>query len=198
MTSVKDQYLEIQGLLFDLDGTLIHTQKANLNAYNVALKQYGLEFNPEEFKLTNGMDSRNFLAEFFPQLKKVDIDKIREIKASVYHQYFSDTYLDKTLSNIVDYSFGDKCLGIVTTGKKINVLEILEFHKMNKKFDVIVTGDDIVHPKPSPEPYLKAIEITGLHPSQILVFEDSQIGCDSAIAAGLKVFRVPVGIRHET
>lgn len=189
--------MEIQGLLFDLDGTLIHTQEANLNAYNFALLEYGLKFSSEEFKSTNGMDSREFLVRIFPHLTNPEIDKIREIKASVYHKFFLSTYLNKTLSNLIDSSLGDKRLGIVTTGKKLNVLEILEFHNIKEKFDLIVTGDDTVNPKPSPDPYLKAIEILDLLPSQILVFEDSQIGCNSAIAAGLRVFRVSKGFAYE-
>jgi len=189
--------LEIQGLLFDLDGTLVHTQEANLKAYNFALLEHGLEFSSEEFKSTNGMDSRKFLAEIFPHLTNAEIDKIREIKASVYHKFFSNTFLNKNLLNLIDSFLGNKCLGIVTTGKKSNVFEILEFHNIRKKFDVIVTGDDTVNPKPSPDPYLKAIEIFDLSPSQILAFEDSQIGCDSAISAGLQVFRVSKGFVHE-
>lgn len=189
--------MEIQGLLFDLDGTLIHTQEANLNAYNFALLKYGLKFSPEEFTLTNGMDSRKFLANNFPHLTNAQIVEIREIKASVYHKFFSDTFLNKTLTSFIDNSLGDKRLGVVTTGKKLNVLEILEFHNIREKFDLIVTGDDIVYPKPNPEPYLKAIEIFNLLPSQILAFEDSQIGCDSAIAAGLRVFRVSKGFANE-
>lgn len=92
---------------------------------------------------------------------------------------------------------GDKRIGIVTTGKKLNVYEILEFHKIREKFDVIVTGDDIVNPKPNPEPYFRAIEFIDLLPSQILAFEDSQIGCESALAAGLKVFKVSSGFTYE-
>jgi beta-phosphoglucomutase len=189
--------LEIKGLLFDLDGTLIHTQTANMNAYNLGLREYGLRFEAEQFISTNGMDSRSFLAKFFPMLSKVDIEKIRKIKANTYNEFFSDTHLNKDLLNLADNLFCAKSLGIVTTGKKENVLEILEFHGLRSKFDVIVTGDDVVNPKPSPDPYLMAIEMIGLCPEQILAFEDSQIGCDSAIAAGLQVFRIPFGLNHE-
>ena len=189
--------MEIQGLLFDLDGTLVHTQEANFNAYNFALRQLGLKFNFEDFKSTNGMDSRKFLAKSFPHLSIAEIDEIRAIKASVYKNFFSNTHLDRTLSGLIDSVLGDKRLGIVTTAKKLNVYEILEFHNIREKFDVIVTGDDTVNPKPSPDPYLRAIEILNISASQILAFEDSQIGCDSAIAAGLGVFRVSSGSANE-
>jgi beta-phosphoglucomutase len=189
--------LEIQGLLFDLDETLVHTQEANLKAYNFALLEYGLGFSSEEFKSTNGMDSRKSLAEVFPHLTNAEIDNIREIKASVYHKFLSNTFLNEPLSSLIDCFLGHKRLGIVTTGKKLNVFEILEFHNLREKFNVIITGDDTINPKPSPEPYLKAIEIFDLPPARILAFEDSQIGCDSAIAAGLQVFRVSNGFVNE-
>jgi beta-phosphoglucomutase len=189
--------LEILGLLLDLDGTLIQTQKANMNAYNVALKEYGLHFSPEEFHLTNGLDSRIFLSEHFPNLLESDIEKIRKIKASVYYQFFSDTCLNKELLNFALHSMCNTSLGIVTTGKRINVFEILDFYGIRSMFDVIVTGDDIVNPKPSPESYLMAVGMLGLRKDQILVFEDSQSGCDAAIAAGLQVFRVTNWMNYE-
>jgi beta-phosphoglucomutase-like phosphatase (HAD superfamily) len=70
--------LEIEGLLFDLDGTLIDTQMANMKAYNLALTEYGFEFELKEFALTQGIDSRSFLAKSFPLLTNPDIDRIRK------------------------------------------------------------------------------------------------------------------------
>lgn len=51
----------------------------------------------------------------------------------------------------------------------------------------IVTADDVVHGKPTPEPYLKGAALLGTAPSDCLVFEDTPAGISSAHAAGMRV-----------
>ncbi len=59
-------------------------------------------------------------------------------------------------------------------------------------FDVVVTGDDVEHAKPHPEPYLRAAELLGVAAPDCLAFEDSEPGLASATAAGA----VTVGVPH--
>ncbi len=59
------------------------------------------------------------------------------------------------------------------------------------RFEVIVTDDDISHPKPHPEPYLKALEALGLAAGECLAVEDSRRGLVSACAAGIDCIVVP-------
>lgn len=51
----------------------------------------------------------------------------------------------------------------------------------------IVTADDVVHGKPSPEPYLKGAAVLGVSPGDCLVFEDTPAGIASGHAAGMRV-----------
>ena len=58
-------------------------------------------------------------------------------------------------------------------------------------FDVVVTGDDVEHGKPHPEPYRKAAALLGVKPADCLAIEDSPTGVRSAVAAGCRVIAVP-------
>ena len=58
-------------------------------------------------------------------------------------------------------------------------------------FDAVVAGDDVVHHKPHPEPYLKAAALLGVEASSCVAFEDSPTGAASATAAGCMVVGVP-------
>jgi mannitol-1-/sugar-/sorbitol-6-phosphatase len=51
----------------------------------------------------------------------------------------------------------------------------------------IITADDVVHGKPSPEPYLKGAALLGFAPGDCLVFEDAPAGIAAACAAGCQV-----------
>ena len=58
-------------------------------------------------------------------------------------------------------------------------------------FQVVVTGDQVEHGKPHPEPYLKAAAELGVDPADCLAIEDSGPGTTSAVAAGCLVLVVP-------
>jgi HAD superfamily hydrolase (TIGR01509 family) len=58
-------------------------------------------------------------------------------------------------------------------------------------FDAIVTGDEVSHGKPHPEPYLAGAEMVGCRPEHTLAIEDSPTGAASAGAAGCRVLVVP-------
>ena len=61
---------------------------------------------------------------------------------------------------------------------------------MENWFEVIVTADDIEHPKPAPDIYLKAAEGMGVDPKRCFAFEDTKLGMDSARSAGMEVIDI--------
>ena len=62
---------------------------------------------------------------------------------------------------------------------------------MTGPFDVIVTSDEVEHPKPAPDLYLLACERLGVDPSDAIAVEDSATGVLAAKAAGLACIAVP-------
>ena len=58
-------------------------------------------------------------------------------------------------------------------------------------FEFVVCGDEIDHPKPAPDIYLKAVAQLGLQPAECVVFEDSIVGVAAAHSAGCRVIMVP-------
>jgi HAD superfamily hydrolase (TIGR01509 family) len=60
-------------------------------------------------------------------------------------------------------------------------------------FDPIVTGDDVVHGKPHPETFLRALAHHGLPASDALVLEDAESGLAAARAAGIDMLKIVAG-----
>jgi HAD superfamily hydrolase (TIGR01509 family) len=58
-------------------------------------------------------------------------------------------------------------------------------------FRLTVSGDDVTHGKPHPEPYLKAARQLGVDPARCAVIEDSPNGSRSGAAAGCRVLAIP-------
>ena len=59
------------------------------------------------------------------------------------------------------------------------------------RFTVIVTGADVTHGKPHPEPYLVTAARLGVPPAACVVFEDATVGVVAAKAAGMRCIAVP-------
>jgi HAD superfamily hydrolase (TIGR01509 family) len=60
-----------------------------------------------------------------------------------------------------------------------------------ERFALLVTGDEVVRPKPDPEPYLLAARRLAVDPRRCVVFEDSPPGVAAGVAAGCAVVAVP-------
>jgi HAD superfamily hydrolase (TIGR01509 family) len=65
-------------------------------------------------------------------------------------------------------------------------------------FATVVAGDDVVHGKPHPEPYLVAAGRLGVDPAQCVAIEDSPTGARSALAAGCCTIAVPNAVAVPT
>lgn len=80
----------------------------------------------------------------------------------------------------------------LVTGSPLEKLERMHGESgLLDHFEVIVTEDDISHPKPHAEPYLKALEQLGVDAGDCLAVEDSLRGFASAHAAGISCIVVP-------
>ncbi|MFI1988700.1 HAD family hydrolase [Actinoplanes sp. NPDC020271] len=63
-----------------------------------------------------------------------------------------------------------------------------------ENFDVLVCGDEVARPKPDPEPYLTAARLLGVPIGECVAIEDSPSGVASAVAAGARVLAVPAEV----
>ena len=83
--------------------------------------------------------------------------------------------------------------GIATSSGRDFVTRVLDLSQLTERFAFVLSGEDITHGKPAPDVYLLAAERHGVTPAEMLVLEDSQIGCRAAVAAGAFVVAVPAG-----
>ena len=80
---------------------------------------------------------------------------------------------------------------VATSSRAAHALGHLGAAGLLSMFAAVVTRDDVVNPKPHPEPYLKATGLLGFAPGDCLAVEDSHSGVRAAHAAGLQTIMVP-------
>jgi beta-phosphoglucomutase-like phosphatase (HAD superfamily) len=84
-------------------------------------------------------------------------------------------------------SCGKACVKAVVSGSARKEVEtILDKNIGAQFFDVIITGDDLEEGKPQPVPFQIALRKMNLMPSDVIVVENSPLGVQAAVRAGLK------------
>ena len=80
---------------------------------------------------------------------------------------------------------------VATSSRAPHALGHLGHAGILSNFSAVVTRDDVINPKPHPEPYLKAARLLGIEPGECIAVEDSHSGVRAAHAAGLQTIMVP-------
>jgi len=180
------------GFAFDLDGTLVDTEKYKSLCHNETIKYYGgnapsgvyFNFTGNSFDFVFGK-----LTLYLPV----------SISLEEYEKTFNDFYLKilqerkiipedgalKLLEKISSYGIK---MALVTSSTKWMTDLVIKKAGISNFFDFFVSGDDVKNNKPAPDPYLLAIEL--LQSVITFAFEDTMPGIQSAKSAGAIVFGV--------
>lgn len=175
--------------MFDLDGTLFDTFRANYLAYREAC---GEEFPFDEAFFAAHCMSRSY-TDFLPDcgVPAERIEEIHEKKKACYAHYTAEIRPNRTLFAMAELMRqSGTVLAIVTTANRRNVLELLDAFGYSDFFTLFVTQEDVAAHKPAPDCYLRAMALAGAAPEECIVFEDSEIGVQAGIAAGAAVYRI--------
>ncbi|MCQ2514858.1 MAG: HAD family hydrolase [Ruminococcus sp.] len=175
--------------IFDLDGTLFDTSDVNYYSYKEALLTYGVELDKKYF--VEECNGRHY-KEFLPIIMGTDeyLEPVHIRKKNAYANNLDKARVNKHLFSIIEKIKSDYYIAIVTTASKKNVLDILNYHNYLDLFDLIITQEDVLKPKPDPQGFLLAMEHYNMSPENTLIFEDSDIGIIAAQRSKATVFKI--------
>lgn len=188
----------INTLLFDLDGTLINTEKEfYMSFYEVLLNNYKIKIDEKIYKeceLDKNATLLDTLRNNYEIIKSVSNEKIMKEVFSCYTTKFTEVVMsDKTkekiewLKKLKNNGF---TLGLVTTCMRKYLCILIEKLNLYDLFDCIVAREDVDNLKPSGDAYLKALNVLNKTAEESLAIEDSKRGIEAALAANLKVVKV--------
>ena len=168
--------------LFDLDGTLVNTDRIYYHVWKQILQEYNIDLTPGIFqKYIYGNNDELVIKTLIPSLYKSNLSKISELKDSLFIENISDIKIisgaNKFIENLI--KSGHKC-AIVTNCNRPVAEKIVKYCKFHDFIDFIIVGNECKRPKPYPEPYLNAIQKYNTTPNRIIIFEDSNAGLLSA------------------
>jgi len=193
---IKCENCKIKAAIFDLDGTLIDTQKLYDEIDQMVINKYGngKYYSPEYKMITHGT-SQVFVNRFLIEQYQINItvEELKEIKENYLKEKFKNNKSKEGAMELTDnlknkYRFK---IAIATSSYKNAVDYKLSFHKkwIDSDFDIIITGDDkrIKSGKPSPDIFILTANSLGVKPEECIIFENSLYGVKAAIKAGVGI-----------
>jgi HAD superfamily hydrolase (TIGR01509 family) len=180
-------------IFWDNDGVLVDTEALYFEANRRVLESVGFDLGPEQFHEFYLRQSRGaWHLAVAGGLPEADVEPLRARRNQIYGQLLGtgDLLMAGATDTLQSLS-GRFAMGVVTSSRRDHFDLIHQRTGLRRFFDFIVTCDDVAHTKPSPEPYLKALEVCGRAPAECVAIEDSERGLAAAKAAGLECWVVP-------
>ncbi len=180
------------GLLFDFDGVVVDSEPVHFNCWLELLDPIGIRPTWEWFNAHCVGIADTELFETIASLNPAATgDQVREAyprKTARYREAMrqSPPFAPGIQRLLTDLTTASMPHGLVTSSSEAEVVPILKAGKLN--FNPRIFRDDVTFRKPHPEPYLKAAGLLAV--PRILAIEDSELGANSARAAGLDVLRI--------
>ena len=190
---IKINLHQIKLCIFDVDGVLVDSRSLHYPATMLALKDYGYFYSREEDENFGTIPTRqklNLLAEH-GKIEKDSVDCIWDLKDNYACELFEN--------NIVINTQIKPLFKILKSNKiKISLASNARYSFLNKVVDKLDIGEYVdlilsaqsVIPKPDPAIYINAMNYFDISPDHTLIFEDSEVGKQSAYASKANVYEI--------
>ncbi len=202
----------IRATMFDLDGTLVQSEKLKALSYAIAVqKLFGLDAPDnraiEAYREVVGASREAASGHIVERLGLADrlqpmlaeegdstpADLLTRMRKSIYDDMVSDPQVlrDNRWPHTIRLLQAAKewsCrTALATMSHRAEALHVLRALDLERSLDMIFAREDVRRPKPDPEIYLLAAERLETAPGECLVIEDSPAGVRAGVAAGMNV-----------
>jgi len=186
---------KIKAVLFDMDGVLIEAKDWHYEALNKALGLFGYEITrSEHLSSYDGLPTKT-------KLKKLTLEKGLP---EVLHNFINEMkqqYTVGMIHNLCRPRFNHEYalsklksegyhMAVGSNSIRMTIELMMDYAKLTKYFDFMLSNQDVTKPKPDPEIYLTAMKRLGLKPEECLIVEDNENGIKAAIASGGYLLKV--------
>ncbi len=188
----------LQAVIFDMDGVLVDSMPFHATAWIRVLREIGVSVSREEIYAREGESGtaavRFFLRQHGRELSPEATRELLVKKEGIFKHLGRVEPFPGARDLVRALQALGKRLAIVT-GTAREELQSLLPPDLLAFFDVLVTGDQVKHGKPDPEPYLTALEKLGVEARQALVVENAPLGIQSAKSAGILCLAVETSLQ---
>lgn len=187
--------MNFDAVIFDLDGTLIASETVYLRAWRAAAHELGEAMTNELYVRVMGLNHADSIArlgqEWSSQARAEEFVNLSEWHYARMVEMEGHRVRPGVLELLDALESRGRRLAVATSTRRHLAEETLAAIGLEKRFNKLVAGDEVVRGKPDPEIYFLAAKRLGVSPIRCLVFEDSPAGVQAALVAGMTVIAVP-------
>lgn len=186
-----DKFFE--AILFDMDGLLTNTEPLWEQTTTKVVGEFGYKWSEQDHRNTIGYSFDNLANYIWERCNKVNSPDwfLNQLMESLISSFDGEVPLmpgaEELLTSVQESGIP---FGLVTSNTR-QMCDLVIGTIPDIKFNVTITVDDVLNPKPDPEGYLKAAKALGADVRNVLIFEDSIPGVRAASGSGARVCAVP-------
>ena len=186
---------ELEGLIFDCDGTLVDTMPAYYESWKRLCAVFDLRLSEEKFYSLAGVPVDEIASIVIKDSGKEGLLNVADLmkEKAKYGKESLKKVGQPAIECVVDIVkryHGKKPMAVASSGLRSHVMESLRAHDLEKYFDYIICGEDVKNGKPAPDIFLLAAKKMKVNPLNCRGFEDGGVGLQSLEAAGMEVVDV--------
>ncbi|NJD52977.1 MAG: HAD family phosphatase [Candidatus Methanoperedens sp.] len=189
----------LKAVIFDMDGVLIDSMPYHADAWIAVFARVGIKVKRDDIYKMEGSNHVGIIRMVFEKVGRIpepeDFDKLAEEKKKIFSKINKATVFEG-IYELIDDLKNKYDLAVVSGSDKTVVKELIEYF-FPDIFSVMVTGNDVIEGKPSPLPYLKAVEMLKVRKDECIVIENAPLGVESAKRAGLYCIAIPTYVEPE-
>ena len=183
----------IKGVIFDLDGVIVSTDKYHYLAWKKIADEENIYFDEIINNRLRGVSRMESLEIILEKSNKKYNNEEKLILASKKNEIYKESLKELTRKDVsievietLDY-LKEKGIKMAIGSSSRNTMLILSSIELLDYFDEIVDGNQISKSKPDPEVFVKACDKLKLLKEECIVVEDAVSGVLAAINGGFKV-----------
>ncbi|MGK7930435.1 MAG: HAD family hydrolase [Microcystaceae cyanobacterium] len=189
----------LKAIIFDLDGTLTHTDPIHFSIWQSWLQDYGLDIDLSFYQEhISGKHTPDFVRQWLPQLSPEQVEQLSEDKEAHFRNVAQNQLKPLPgLLTLLDWIKAQQLKSaIVTNAPRPNAEFMLHALQLRSFWEIVIVAEELPWAKPHPFPYQEALRRLEVLPDEALVFEDSPSGICSAVEAG--IFTVGLTTTHSS
>jgi HAD superfamily hydrolase (TIGR01509 family) len=176
----------VEGLIFDCDGTLADTMPVHMEGWRQAFAAAGVDVPESWLDSLRGTPEVQVVV-LANERFGLTLDPVATVVAKhrVYRRMLDDVRPIEPVVAVVHAHRARLPMAVASGGTRENVALVLDRLGISDAFAAVLTADDDIEHKPSPQIFLEAARLMGVAPERCQVFEDGDMGLEAARLAGM-------------